>query len=126
MTDRAIPMGVEIAVGGWNATVVLSGEVDFAAAPELHAALDAAIESCGGDVALDMTAVAFLDSSALRVLLQTHKALAQQSRRLLISALSTNVARVIEVAGVDDVLKPATKETARQDSPTPTHRPHGR
>jgi anti-sigma B factor antagonist len=108
-------MGVDVTGRGSGVSVTLSGEIDFAAAPALHVALDAAIENCGGDVALDMAAVDFLDSSGLRVLLQTHTALAQQSRRLVISALSTNVARVMELAGVDAVLRPVTEGTAPHD-----------
>jgi anti-anti-sigma factor len=115
MPDRWIPMGVNVAGGESDVTVVLSGEIDFAAAPALQAALDAVIESCVGDVALDMAAVEFLDSSGLCVLVRTHTALAQQSRRLVISTLSTNVARVFKLAGVDVVLRPDNEEISRED-----------
>jgi anti-anti-sigma factor len=114
MCDRRSPLGVEVVDGESEVTVIVSGEIDMAAVSRFQAALDRAIEDRDGDVAIDMAAVEFLDSSGLAVLVRSHSALAEQGRRLGVSALSTSVARVIELAGLSVVLSPPpTEETSR-------------
>jgi stage II sporulation protein AA (anti-sigma F factor antagonist) len=113
MHDRWSPLSVELLDTESGLTVIVSGEIDTAAAPTFQAALDSAIEHGDGDVAIDMAAVKFLDASGLDVLARFHTALAEQGRRLRISALSTIVARVIEVAGMTVALRLRCRGHAR-------------
>ena len=69
-----------------------SGELDIHTAPELHAALDRDID--GLPVIVDLTALTFIDSSGLHILLRNH-----EDGRLaaLVSAPGSNVQRVLDL-----------------------------
>jgi anti-sigma B factor antagonist len=79
-------------------TVVLTGEIDAHTAASVRAAL-IPVAGCG-DVRLDVSAVSFIDSSGLRVVLEAHQALQHEQRRLVLVHPSTPVARLIQVAGL--------------------------
>jgi anti-sigma B factor antagonist len=76
--------------------LIASGEIDAHTAPALAAAIDAA----GIDVALDLAAVEFVDSSGLRVLIDAHQRLADAGGGLRLTALSEPVRRLLEISGV--------------------------
>ena len=81
------------------------GEVDIAAAPRLQEAIDAAIESQPKSVLLDLSEVTFLDSSGLRVLVETQRRLNDLGAGFTIDGMSPALTRVFEIAGVIDLLK---------------------
>lgn len=84
-------------------TVKVSGEVDFGNVGRLRGALlDVIGES--GNVMLDLGAVAFMDSTALGVVIQGKKRLDESGRQLVITALSPRARRVIEIAGLAEYL----------------------
>jgi len=83
-------------------TIRVAGELDLATAPDLAAALDSHIDSCTTDVIVDLGAVTFLDSSALKVFIGALRRLRAAGRRLTVSAVSPAAARVLEVAGLTD------------------------
>jgi anti-anti-sigma factor len=56
---------------GGGVVVALSGELDLAAERELEAAIEAATAS-GGPLTIDLSALDFIDSSGLRVLVRLH------------------------------------------------------
>jgi len=56
---------------GPDATVLVSGEVDLAAGPTVDAAIAAAVRAAGaGSVVVDLTEVAFLDSTGISLLIK--------------------------------------------------------
>lgn len=56
---------------GPDATVLVSGEVDLAAGPAVDAAIAAALRTAGaGSVMVDLTDVAFLDSTGISLLIK--------------------------------------------------------
>ena len=73
-------------------------------APELDARLDAVIDASTGDITLDVTEVAFLDSTGLIVLVTAHRRLGAAGRRLIVRNPSMQVDRVFELSGVGGVL----------------------
>ncbi len=80
--------------------ITVSGEVDLHDAPALEAALDEAVAAGAARVLLDLTAVPFLDSVALGVLMKAHKRL-----ELLVLAIGdVRVLRVFEITGLDRTL----------------------
>src|SRR5204863_6634332 len=80
------------------------GELDIATAPELEAALDAAIECARRFVVLDLGEVCFLDASTLRVMLRAHRRLEERGGRLVIVCSDPLVAQLFEITGLADVL----------------------
>ena len=80
---------------------VLSGEIDAETAPQVAASLDeCAPES---QVRLDVSAVTFMDSSALRVLVAQHHRLEAAGGRLEIVQPSRPVTRLFEITSLNDV-----------------------
>ena len=80
--------------------VVLRGEIDVATAPKLTAALDELIAQGARLVVLDAADVEFMDSSGLRVIVQSGTKLSEAGGRLLIDGMSGAVQRVLEIAGM--------------------------
>ncbi|WP_344972890.1 STAS domain-containing protein [Salinactinospora qingdaonensis] len=82
--------------------LVLNGEIDISTEDEFHrAVIDAARECKHGRVVLDCANLAFIDSSGLRVLIQSNKAGKEHDSRLLIAAPSERVAQILRVTGID-------------------------
>ncbi len=79
-------------------SIVLIGEIDAHTEAQVRDELTRAPDS--GDVRVDLSGVTFIDSSGLRVVLQTHQNLLQEGRRLVLVAPSTAVSRLIVVAGL--------------------------
>jgi anti-anti-sigma factor len=79
------------------------GDIDLATAPLLDAAISNHCEG-QGEVVLDLSAVRFLDSTGLAVLLK-HSARAQPRCAVKVArGASETVERVFEIAGVEDLI----------------------
>jgi anti-anti-sigma factor len=84
--------------------VAVHGEVDAATAGSLDAALRATAAADGAEIVLDCTALTFIDSSGLSVLVGTHQRLSSESRTLVILSPPPSAVRLFEIAGLDRVL----------------------
>jgi len=86
-------------VDGNDAIVVATGEIDVHTASALHDAIDRA--PAGTRVVVDLSAVTFMDSSGLGVLVA-----AQQRRAgaLVVRGPCASVAKVLAYTGLDHVL----------------------
>jgi anti-sigma B factor antagonist len=91
--------GVELSDGARRAK--LFGDLDLAAYDDLLARLSAFFAD-GGDAELDLSGVTFVDSSAIRLFIQLHRARAEGGHLVLV-APRPQVERVLEVAGLDDL-----------------------
>lgn len=90
--------------GGPAYRVVAHGEVDASTAPQLADALQGLTGA--SIVVLDASDVGFLDSSGLRVLVNTGQELSDAGGRLVIDGMSPAVHRVLEVSGLLDQYRP--------------------
>jgi anti-sigma B factor antagonist len=90
------PSRLSISVAGDRITV--SGEIDAFTAPSLVEALTPF--PAEGDVRLDLSGVEFMDSSGLRLMIDTHQRANAESRSLIISNPSKVVHRLMEMSGV--------------------------
>src|SRR5262249_8001893 len=96
MTDA---FGVEVSEEGRRAT--LSGEFDMESYDAVADVLMNALSS-DGEIVLDLSDVSFVDSSAIRLFAQLHRARGDGGRLVLVSP-QPQVARVLEVAGLRDI-----------------------
>jgi anti-anti-sigma factor len=87
-----------------RALVKVVGELDFSTAAPLWAVLQAHIKSGRRFVRLDVSAVTFLDATALSGITQAHQELLDRRGTLVITGVRFLVARVLRVAGLDEVL----------------------
>ena len=105
MSDQA-PSAFEIA--GYDSGDVpgltVRGELDMESGPKLEEAVDAAIRASVGAFVLDFSDLEFLDSSGLSIVLRARAMLARDERALAIVCPPGPVRRLLELAGVADLL----------------------
>jgi anti-anti-sigma factor len=86
-------------------TVSLSGELDMSAASDVTQALDREIRRSGTEaVRVDLSAVTFLDSSAIGVLVTAQRSAHAAARQFTVTGAHGHVRRVLDVTGVLSVL----------------------
>ena len=83
------------------AVVSVSGRVDSATSGELETALKGLIGKGTRNLVLDFSAVDFLSSSGLRVMVTTRKALKEAGGEVVIAQPSDRVRETLELAGLD-------------------------
>lgn len=83
-------------------TVALSGELDIATADQLTSALEGVTPARGERVVIDLTDVAFMDSTGLRVLIAANGAASEGGYELLIVTGDSPAKRVLELTRMDE------------------------
>jgi len=84
--------------------IVVSGELDLFAAPELKEAISQALADDARDLIVDLTQTEFIDSSGLGALMLAMKRAQSLGGRLVVVDAGGSVARTFRVAGVDQIL----------------------
>lgn len=88
---------------GDRAVLTVSGEVDVYTAPTLRERILTAINDGVSTVVVDLSAVAFMDSTGLGVLVGALKRMRQADGRLLVVCSSEPVLKIFAVTGLMDV-----------------------
>lgn len=106
MSDVDTLLWVQRTVENYSVVVQASGEVDMATAPRLASQLDLAeaIVVPPAPVVLDLTALTFLGSAGLRVLVAHHQRCASRGTTLEIIPGGRAVTRPLHMTGLDRVL----------------------
>jgi anti-sigma B factor antagonist len=99
----SVPTGCTIESEAKGATLELRvrGELDMSTAPKLSDAISQAAEGEAETTVLDLSGVTFIDSSALRVLVVSGRALSESGGVLQIGARSEMVSRVLAMTSLD-------------------------
>jgi anti-sigma B factor antagonist len=82
------------------ATVTLTGELEAAAADEGRSLLDQAIAAGRPRTVVEMEGVTFIDSTAMRLLLDAHRGAAARGRTLVLRNLRGNPRTMMTLAGL--------------------------
>jgi anti-sigma B factor antagonist len=93
---------VEESTDGDQAVLTLVGELDPHTAPTLQAALDRTMAGTPSSLLLDLTALRFIDSSGLRVLIDAHGVLSEAGNELVVRNPSSTAQRLFEITRLDD------------------------
>ncbi|MEN3284437.1 MAG: anti-sigma factor antagonist [Solirubrobacteraceae bacterium] len=103
------------------AGVAVRGEVELATAPVLTAALEEGIRRSSGPFVVDLAAVDFLDSSGIHCLVRARALLGRDDRALALICPPNHVRRVLELAGIDELVPVygSREELARALTPPP-------
>jgi len=80
------------------------GELDLDAAPELKRRLAGAIDGGKTGIVVDLTDAAFMDSTALGVLIGALKRLRVRNGAVAIASEQPTILRILEVTGMNQVL----------------------
>lgn len=81
--------------------VSVGGRIDGATSPEFETHLKELMQAGKKNVVLDMSAVDFMSSSCLRVMLTSRKALMKIGGRLVLANPSQRVVETLDIAGID-------------------------
>ncbi|MEI7894610.1 MAG: STAS domain-containing protein [Myxococcales bacterium] len=95
---------VEKLGSGWTVLSVV-GRVDGHTAPELETVCRAQVAAGAIKLALDITAVTFMSSAGLRVLLATRKSLASKAGEMAVVGAQPNVRQVLDISGFTAILR---------------------
>lgn len=90
---------------GSRATIVLSGELDPATAPQLDAEIERILATGAVEqLVLDLAGLTFLDSSGLRVFVTAREAVVAQGGELSLRGTSANARRLLDVTGLGEII----------------------
>jgi anti-anti-sigma factor len=87
-----------------SAVIELAGELDLHESGRLSAAVAEILTEGVELLELDATALTFIDSAGLRAILLARSGAADQGVTFLISGVSPQIRRVMEIAGAEDLL----------------------
>jgi anti-sigma B factor antagonist len=85
--------------------VTAAGALDLLTAPQLADALQPLLDTGGRTVLVDLSAVTFLDSTGLTCLIAAYRTTRNTGARLALIAPSPPVRRMLDLTGVDQVLR---------------------
>ena len=83
------------------AVAVVSGEIHVSTAPRFRQALEAIIERGDGTLVLDLTAVEFIDSTGLSVLLNGLRLVGQRGGHMALVCTNPTVLRLFQITSLD-------------------------
>jgi anti-anti-sigma factor len=92
---------------GDRTILTLEGELDLHGSARLTAAVEDALHEHAQAIEIDATRLTFADSAGLRAVLLARSAAERSGALLRLSKVSEPVGRVIDIAGLGDVLLPA-------------------
>ena len=98
-------LDVSVAAGESGPVLVLSGEADMMTVAQLSEALTAQISGGARQLTIDAAGLRFLDSASVRVLVLASRALKDRGGVLEVARPQPAVARVLNLAGANHVLK---------------------
>jgi anti-anti-sigma factor len=98
-------LSVERNSDGGVEVVAVSGEIDIASASRLITGLNDAVGNCDVPVIVDLTDVAFMDSTGLALLLNAHRRLARRGKGFAVVCADGPVMRVFTITDMVDVLQ---------------------
>ena len=90
-------------VGAWKILAV-AGELDMHTSPALQEQLDAISVGASPKVAVDLSAVPFMDSSSLGILVSNFKRLQERGGDLAIVGVAGSPQKVLSITGIDRVI----------------------
>lgn len=87
---------------GSYAVVSVRGEIDLHTAPQVHAAINKAVQNGIGAVIVDMSEIEFMDSTALSTFMRARDSLEERGVALRLATPSRAVERIFSVTGFGD------------------------
>jgi anti-sigma B factor antagonist len=97
-------VSVPESAGAPYSVVVLAGEVDATNSDELYGVLESVVTQEPRLLIVDMSELSFMDSTGLRMLLRSSRALDQQGGVLALAAPQVSVARVLQLTRADQLI----------------------
>ncbi|HEY6776590.1 MAG TPA: STAS domain-containing protein [Thermoleophilaceae bacterium] len=100
-----LPLAVErIRADGYELLAV-EGEIDIATSPRLIAALNEAVTDTTGAVLVDLSAVEFMDSTGLALLIRAERRIGRRGRGFAVVCPEGPVRRIFELTDMVETLR---------------------
>jgi len=97
-------LGIAVESQQFGVVIRLSGETDLSTVGQLRDALDGQISGGVRQLTIDLSGLRFADSGSIRALTDAHLALKAQGGSLELVDPQPNVARILVLLGIDQVL----------------------
>ncbi|MET9608236.1 STAS domain-containing protein [Streptomyces sp. NPDC006512] len=81
----------------------ITGDLDYATAPQLRRTLEELTLATGQLLVLDMAGLEFCDSSGITTMLAARNLATEQGARIALAAVPANTLRVLRIVGLDRV-----------------------
>lgn len=95
-------LNIEKNINAAELSIALSGRLDTTSAPELEKELKASLDDVTSLV-IDMTALEYISSAGLRVLLSAQKIMNKQGK-MTVKNVNETIMEIFEVTGFSDIL----------------------
>ena len=102
------PLSIECRRDGTTCVVAVAGELDLDGGDALESTVAGLVADGVDQVWVEVTEVSFLDSSGLGGLLAARAAVVDAGGNFRLGSVTDSIARVIQLAGVGDLLAPET------------------
>ncbi len=104
-TDGSAAIAVEVHRDAGSALVTVGGELEFGTAASLRTTLSDLAQDDSDPIVVDLTALQFIDSSGLSLLVQAKQRFSAQGRRFELRGPTARVSRVIEISGLAELFE---------------------
>jgi anti-sigma B factor antagonist len=95
---------VEAVPDGSTCKLILTGEMDLAAAPDITELGCIALDDAGIEaVVIELAAVTFMDSTAIGALIMLRNAALERGKKLALTHVPDRVQKVLTISGLTDV-----------------------
>ena len=95
-------LGIEPSHQGTTRVVAITGELDLSSVGSVQQAIDIALSERPETVVLDLSGLAFCDSSGIHLVVTNHRRVAEQGARLIVVRPTGAAWRVFELCHIDD------------------------
>ena len=99
MSDDSTTVGLTITSLTDRPGLTIVGDVDFRSLEAFSAAIAEALEAHPGDVHVDLSGLAFIEVSGMRVLADAARQFSGQGRRLVLEGLAPHLSPVLKLVG---------------------------
>jgi anti-anti-sigma factor len=104
MGDRSTVWRLEVEQRADGTALRVAGELDLETAPQLLAAAEPVLRADAGALVVDLSRLAFIDSSGLSALIRLNNQMSGTGREFVIISPPPLVAKAFEITGLDQVL----------------------
>jgi anti-sigma B factor antagonist len=99
-----VELGMTTSTVGEATVLSLAGEIDIQSAPGLVSRLEELDSEGARRVVVDLSAVDFLDSSALGALIAAHRSISGAGRSLCVACPKPHISKIFRITRVSDVI----------------------
>lgn len=92
-----------LTLGETPGTASLCGEIDFSVTPKVRESLMRCLKADAKEIVLDLSELAYIDSSGLALFIEARKILAESGRTIRIAAISPQVRKLFNLTQLGEL-----------------------